>query len=113
MEALSANFNSCQVVLRVLVPITELSQGFIATVHHNVVVFCVFNAFIDGPKSIDFLEIIEVHPENTIVTTSIKSNLVSKLFGPEGRRITPVSIPFATTPWVSQLDESNSVSIDV
>ena len=73
----------------------------------------IVESLVNGPETIDLLEIVEVHPENTVIAVTVKTNLVSKLVGPEWGRVTPVTIPLTTTPWVSELDEANCVSINV
>lgn len=97
----------------VLISVSELTEGLILALELNIVEFWIFNAFVDRPEAIDLFEIIEVHPENTIIARSIKTNLASKFFCPEWRIIRPVSGPFTTTPWISQLDKADRVSVDV
>jgi hypothetical protein len=113
METSSVNFDSGQVIFRVLISVSELAQGLILALKLDIVEFWIFNAFVDGPEAIDLFEIIEVHPENTIIARSIKTNLSSKFFCPKWRVIRPVSCPFTTTPWISQLDETDCVSVDI
>ena len=96
-----------------LVSITELSKGSVVALHHNIVVVWVVERLVHGPEAKDLLEIVEVHPENTIIAASIETDLVSKLIGPKRRLVTPVTVPLTTTPWVSKLDESDCVSIDI
>ena len=113
METSSVNFDSGQVIFWVLISVSELTESLILALKLDVVEFRIFNAFIDGPEAIDLFEIIEVHPENTIIARSIKTNLGSEFFRPKRRIIRPVSCPFTTTPWISQLDETNRVSVDI
>ena len=113
METSFSNSNSGQVILRVLISVSELREGFITALKLDIVEFRILNAFVDRPETIDLLEIIEVHPENTIITGSIKTNLASKFLSPKWRLIRPVSGPLTTTPWVSQFDEANGVTVDV
>lgn len=113
VESSSTDLNSRQVVLRVLISVTELTESSVAALKHNVTVFSVVKALVDGPESENLPEIIEVHPENTIITSSIKANLTSELFGPKWGGVRPVTVPFTTTPWVSQLDKTNCISVDI
>ena len=43
----------------------------------------IVESLVNGPETIDLLEIVEVHPENTVIAVAIKTDLVSKLVGPE------------------------------
>jgi len=96
-----AYFNSCQMIIWLLVPVSELWKCLVVALHHHVWEHSFIKGFVNRPKTKNFFEIIEIHPENTIITFSIKLNLISELLGPERRIVAPVSIPLATTPWVS------------
>lgn len=74
-------------VLGVLISVTELAKGSIVALEHQMAVFGVVNALVDGPESVNLSEIIEVHPEDTIIASSIKSNLSSEFLCPEWGRI--------------------------
>jgi len=100
------------VVLGILISVAELTESSVAALKLQVAELGVIDAFVDGPEAIDLLEIIEVHPENTVIAI-YKSNLISQFFRPERRLVRPVAVPFTTTPWVSELDETNGVAVDV
>lgn len=74
-------------VLGVLISVTELAEGSVVALEHQVAVFSVINALVDGPETVNLSEIVEVHPEDTIITSSIETDLSSELLGPEWGRI--------------------------
>ena len=83
METSLADLDSSQVVFGMLISVTELAEGSVVALKHQVAVFSVVNALVDGPESVNLSEIVEVHPEDTIITSSIETNLSSEFLGPE------------------------------
>jgi hypothetical protein len=51
-----------------------------------------------------FLEILEGHPESTIVVILNQLDLFLGFIGPFGTIVTPFTIPLEITPWVSDLN---------
>jgi hypothetical protein len=66
-----------------LISISELRNSSVVALHHNIVEMWIVESLVNGPETIDLLKIVEVHPENTVITVSVKTNLVSKLVSPE------------------------------
>ena len=83
METSASNLNSGQMVLGILVSVSELAQSSVLALKVQIAVLSVIDAFVYGSESIDFLEVIEIHPENTIVARSVESNLISQFICPE------------------------------
>lgn len=66
-----------------LISISELRNSSVVALHHNIVEMWIVESLVNGPETIDLLEIVEVHPENTVIAVTVKTNLVSKLVSPE------------------------------
>jgi hypothetical protein len=66
-----------------LISISELRNSSVVALHHNIVEMWIVESLVNGPETIDLLKIVEVHPENTIIAVTVKTNLVSKLVSPE------------------------------
>lgn len=67
------------------VSVTELGDSSVVAVHHDVVEVWLVQSLVDRPEAKDFLEIVEVHPENTVIAASVETNLVSKFISPQWR----------------------------
>lgn len=66
-----------------LISISELRNSSVVALHHNIVEMWIVESLVNGPETIDLLKIVEVHPENTVIAVTVKTNLVSKLVSPE------------------------------
>ena len=83
MHTFLGDFNSSQVEVWLLISISELGDSSVVALHHDVVEMWVVESLVNGPETIDLLEIIEVHPEDTVIAVTVKTDLVSKLVSPE------------------------------
>ena len=110
MHTLLVDLNAGQVEPWVLVPVFELSNAFVMALHLNVVVVRLLENLVHGPSFEDRFEVIIVHPKNTVITTSIKTDLPFELISPAVGVIAPVAVPLTAAPRVPQLDEVNSVT---
>ena len=82
MLTLLVNFNSGQMIFCVPISLTELVVVLITSLHHGVAEDTIIETFIYRPESEDFLEVIEIHPENSIIALSVESDLVSEFISP-------------------------------
>ena len=80
MESLLLCHNPEQEELILLVSILELLVHLVLAVDHLVVELGVFDVFVYGPEAEDFfevVEVVEVHPEDTVVLVAVEANLFS------------------------------------
>jgi len=77
MHSLLSGDNLGEVILIVLISISKLFIIGVDAVHNLVVEFTAINVFVHGPEAINILEIVEVHPEDTIIFFTIKTDLFS------------------------------------
>jgi hypothetical protein len=112
VEAFLAHKHPGEEIFWVLVSLPELVHCLDFALHRNEAEEAIVKTLIHRPKSKILLEVSEVHPEDTVIALAIEANHLTESVSPEAGSIAPISVPFATTPWVSQFDESDCSTID-
>jgi len=111
MHATFLNLYSYEVKFIPFKFLIENLLSFVSTSHQFVIEFSIFETFIYHPLAIYSFKVIKVHPEDTVVLITVELYLLSQGAIPAVRLITPVTVPLSTTPWVSELNELDILSL--